>query len=74
MSTAAAYAKYCKTEYRWKQQKYDQRKPLTETYQVLGFISSGTYGKVFKARKIGRNPSDEYAIKVKSTDADVQNG
>jgi cyclin-dependent kinase 8/11 len=38
---------------------------LERKYQTIGFISSGTYGNVFKAKKIGHASSKEmiYAIK-----------
>lgn len=38
-----------------------QRKPLDSQYTILGFISSGTYGKVYKARRFDSDL--EFAIK-----------
>lgn len=35
---------------------------LAEDYQVTGFISSGTYGRVYKAKMI-RPPRSDVAIK-----------
>lgn len=45
--------------------KRDSLRPrVVDKYEVLGFISSGTYGRVYKARQRA-NPSScmEYAIK-----------
>lgn len=35
---------------------------LVEDYQIIGFISSGTYGRVYKAQMV-RPPKDVVAIK-----------
>jgi cyclin-dependent kinase 8/11 len=41
---------------------YLSKKRVQERYKIVGFISSGTYGKVYKA--IGRNGQlGEFAIK-----------
>lgn len=48
-----------------------QRKSVLSRYQVLGYLSSGTYGRVYKAKEVG--PSNDtnarvYAIKKFKTD------
>ena len=48
-----------------------QRKSILSRYQVLGYLSSGTYGRVYKAKEVG--PSNDtnarvYAIKKFKTD------
>jgi cyclin-dependent kinase 8/11 len=41
---------------------YLSKKRVQERYKIVGFISSGTYGKVYKA--VGRNGQPgEFAIK-----------
>ena len=30
-----------------------QRKSILSRYQVLGYLSSGTYGRVYKAKEVG---------------------
>jgi cyclin-dependent kinase 8/11 len=35
----------------WKASKDANRKLITDTYKILGFISSGTYGRVYKAER-----------------------
>ncbi|KAH8641687.1 cyclin-dependent protein kinase-like protein Ssn3 [Alternaria alternata] len=41
---------------------YNNKKRVTERYKIVGFISSGTYGRVYKAEgKNGR--TGEFAIK-----------
>ncbi|RKP37408.1 kinase-like domain-containing protein [Dimargaris cristalligena] len=36
---------------------------MTDKYEILGFISSGTYGRVYKARSRNKADKEEYAIK-----------
>jgi cyclin-dependent kinase 8/11 len=46
----------------WKASKDLHRKKITDSYKILGFISSGTYGRVYKAeRSVGSKSF--YAIK-----------
>lgn len=41
---------------------YSSKKRINERYKIVGFISSGTYGRVYKAE--GRNGRiGEFAIK-----------
>lgn len=41
---------------------YNNKKRVNERYKIVGFISSGTYGRVYKAE--GRNGrTGEFAIK-----------
>jgi cyclin-dependent kinase 8/11 len=40
---------------------YQPKVRVTDTYKVVGFISSGTYGRVYKA--LGRGKPGEFAIK-----------
>ena len=41
---------------------YNTKKRVNERYKIVGFISSGTYGRVYKAE--GRNGrTGEFAIK-----------
>lgn len=41
---------------------YKNKNTIQDRYKIIGFISSGTYGKVYKA--VGRNgQSGEFAIK-----------
>jgi cyclin-dependent kinase 8/11 len=48
----------------FKRRQDAQRPTLSSIYTILGFISSGTYGKVYKAKKRQSQFSDEeYAIK-----------
>lgn len=35
----------------WRQRKDDQRATVQSKYSIHGFISSGTYGRVYKARE-----------------------
>ncbi|PWN48188.1 Pkinase-domain-containing protein [Violaceomyces palustris] len=44
------------------------RRPVLSTYTILGFISSGTYGRVYKAKL--RNPSLNHAVKGKGRASD----
>lgn len=39
-----------------------QHVQVTDKYSILGFISSGTYGRVYKARNL-KDPDDLLAIK-----------
>lgn len=39
------------------------RKTVKSKYTILGFISSGTYGRVYKAQSIGGDQNNLYAIK-----------
>lgn len=60
----------------WKRRKEENKVTLASSYSVLGFISSGTYGKVYKARKVGlhlRWDNHEYAIKVFKIDSQESN-
>lgn len=48
-----------------------QRKSILSRYQVLGYLSSGTYGRVYKAKEVGTSNdtnSRVYAIKKFKTD------
>ena len=40
---------------------YDSKKKIRQLYEVVGFISSGTYGRVYKAKSKTRG--GVYAIK-----------
>lgn len=42
---------------------YKSRVRLQEKYLIIGFISSGTYGRVYKARSRDPNCTREFAIK-----------
>ncbi|KAI8832367.1 kinase-like domain-containing protein [Chytridium lagenaria] len=47
------------------------RKPkrtISDTYETLGFIAAGTYGRVFKARSLDKSNLKEYAIKKFKSD------
>jgi cyclin-dependent kinase 8/11 len=52
----------------WKRKKDKERVTLASIYHILGYISSGTYGKVYKARKTLGKPLELFAIKVFKTD------
>lgn len=45
----------------WKQNR--QTKSITDQYTILGFISSGTYGRVYKAVKTGFPGESLFAVK-----------
>ena len=48
-----------------------QRKSILSRYQVLGYLSSGTYGRVYKAKEVGASNGPNtrvYAIKKFKTD------
>ena len=59
-----------------------QRKPVLARYEVLGYLSSGTYGRVYKAKELVANGSTTdarvFAIKKfksdKNDDAQVLRG
>ena len=40
---------------------YDSKKKIKKLYEVVGFISSGTYGRVYKAKQ--KKDGAVYAIK-----------
>ncbi|KAF8475648.1 kinase-like domain-containing protein [Kalaharituber pfeilii] len=42
---------------------YQSKVKIQQKYQIMGFISSGTYGRVFKARSRDPNNKGEFAIK-----------
>jgi serine/threonine protein kinase len=48
---------------RFKDRKRSSRLRIDQKYDIKGFISSGTYGKVFKATSLDRSDLKEYAIK-----------
>lgn len=64
-STQSLFGRRNETLNEFKRSKEKARIPLERKYQTLGFISSGTYGNVFKAKKCGQESSKEmlYAIK-----------
>ncbi|KAG0049763.1 cyclin-dependent protein kinase [Gryganskiella cystojenkinii] len=49
------------TEY--KQKRDSGRQKIASKYDILGFISSGTYGRVYKAKSRNKDDGKEYAIK-----------
>ncbi|KAF7560652.1 hypothetical protein G7046_g3501 [Stylonectria norvegica] len=42
---------------------YQPKVRITDRYRIVGFISSGTYGRVYKALGRGGKPAGEFAIK-----------
>jgi len=44
-------------------QPYQSKVKIQQKYQIIGFISSGTYGRVFKARSRDPENKGEFAIK-----------
>ncbi|KAI9709283.1 MAG: cyclin-dependent protein kinase [Bogoriella megaspora] len=42
---------------------YDSKKKIMQLYDVIGFISSGTYGRVYKATSRSKSRAGFYAIK-----------
>jgi cyclin-dependent kinase 8/11 len=42
---------------------YRSKVRVLEKYQIIGFISSGTYGRVYKARSKTPGNKKEFAIK-----------
>lgn len=49
------------TEYKRKRDAC--RVKVLDKYEIIGFISSGTYGRVYKARSRDSNDPREFAIK-----------
>ncbi|KAG0227585.1 cyclin-dependent protein kinase [Mortierella sp. GBA43] len=49
------------TEYKAKRDSCRQK--IASKYDILGFISSGTYGRVYKAKSKNKDDGKEYAIK-----------
>ncbi|KAJ1915756.1 cyclin-dependent protein kinase [Tieghemiomyces parasiticus] len=47
----------------YRQRREQRRTKISDKYEILGFISSGTYGRVYKARSRNKNDMEEYAIK-----------
>ncbi|KAI7861859.1 kinase-like domain-containing protein [Spinellus fusiger] len=47
----------------YKQKRDACRPKVLEKYDIVGFISSGTYGRVYKARSRNKDDSREFAIK-----------
>lgn len=45
------------------QAPYQSKVKLHNKYQIIGFISSGTYGRVYKARSKDPENKGEFAIK-----------
>jgi serine/threonine-protein kinase RIO1 len=48
---------------REKMPQYKSKVRVLERYQIIGFISSGTYGRVYKARSRTPGNKKEFAIK-----------
>jgi cyclin-dependent kinase 8/11 len=48
---------------KWKAAKDANRKIITDSYKILGFISSGTYGRVYKAEADRSGKPNYFAIK-----------
>ncbi|KAJ1966847.1 cyclin-dependent protein kinase [Dimargaris xerosporica] len=47
----------------YRQRREKRRSRIRDKYEILGFISSGTYGRVYKARSRNSDDKEEYAIK-----------
>lgn len=47
------------------------RRTVLEQYNILGFLASGTYGRVYKA-SLKSNPSQLYAIKKFKPDKETE--
>lgn len=41
-----------------------QRKPVLSRYQILGYLSSGTYGRVYKAKEIVSSPDSPHEARI----------
>ncbi|RKP25716.1 Serine/threonine-protein kinase SSN3 [Syncephalis pseudoplumigaleata] len=50
------------------------RPKLVNCYEILGFISSGTYGRVYKARSRDSTDQSEYAIKAFKVEKEGESG
>ncbi|CAO3691134.1 unnamed protein product [Rhizopus microsporus] len=47
----------------YKKRKDARRPRVLDKYEIIGFISSGTYGRVYKARSRNKDDPREFAIK-----------
>lgn len=51
---------------------YNTKKRVNERYKIIGFISSGTYGRVYKAESRNPNPSNAKLFAIKKFKPDKE--